>query len=56
MRNTLYLLLLGFALLTLALVVRSGIFARREPGRPINRAMREALAERRRSSARPTRP
>jgi FKBP-type peptidyl-prolyl cis-trans isomerase len=45
MRNWLYLFLLGLALLTLALVVRSGIFARKEPGRPINRAMREAMAE-----------
>ncbi|MDB6128677.1 MAG: peptidylprolyl isomerase FKBP-type [Verrucomicrobia bacterium] len=45
MRNTLYLFLFGFALLTLALVVRSGIFARKEPGRPINAAMREAIAE-----------
>jgi FKBP-type peptidyl-prolyl cis-trans isomerase len=45
MRNSLYLLLLGLALLTLALVVRSGMLARREPGRPINRAMREAMAE-----------
>ena len=32
-------------LLTLALVVRSGMFARKEPGRPINAAMREAMAE-----------
>jgi FKBP-type peptidyl-prolyl cis-trans isomerase len=45
MRNALYLLLLGLALLTLALVVRSGIMARKEPGRPINSAMREALAQ-----------
>ena len=45
MRNALYLLLLGLALLTLALVVRSGIMARKDPGRPINSAMREAMAE-----------
>jgi FKBP-type peptidyl-prolyl cis-trans isomerase len=45
MRNLLYLVLLGLVLLTLALVVRSGLLARREPGRPINAAMREAMAE-----------
>jgi FKBP-type peptidyl-prolyl cis-trans isomerase len=45
MRSFLYILLLGAALLTLALVVRSGIFARRNPGEPINSAMRAALAE-----------
>ncbi|MDB6168743.1 MAG: peptidylprolyl isomerase FKBP-type [Verrucomicrobia bacterium] len=45
MRNSVYLFVLGFALLTLALVVRSGILARKEPGRPINAAMREAIAE-----------
>ena len=45
MRNALYLGLLGLALLSLALVVRSGMFARKEPGRPINSAMREAMAE-----------
>jgi FKBP-type peptidyl-prolyl cis-trans isomerase len=45
MRNSLYLFLLGIVLLTIALVVRSGMLARREPGRPINSAMREALAE-----------
>ena len=45
MRNVLYLVLLGLVLLTLALVVRSGIFARKDPGVPINAAMREALAE-----------
>ncbi|MFI5357639.1 MAG: FKBP-type peptidyl-prolyl cis-trans isomerase, partial [Opitutales bacterium] len=45
MRNTFYLFLLGIVLLTIALVVRSGIFARKDPGRPINSAMREALAE-----------
>jgi FKBP-type peptidyl-prolyl cis-trans isomerase len=45
MRNVLYLLLLGIVLLTIALVVRSGMLARKDPGRPINSAMREALAE-----------
>lgn len=45
MRSTLYLFLLGLVLLTLALVVRSGLLARKDPGRPINSAMREALAE-----------
>jgi FKBP-type peptidyl-prolyl cis-trans isomerase len=38
-----YLLLLGVFLLTAALVTRSGILARKNPGRPINSAMREAL-------------
>ncbi len=45
MRNVLYLFLLGVILLTIALVVRSGMLARKEPGRPINSAMREAMAE-----------
>lgn len=45
MRNLLYLVLLGLVLLTLALVVRSGLLARKEPGRPINAAMREAMSE-----------
>jgi FKBP-type peptidyl-prolyl cis-trans isomerase len=45
MRNTVYLLVLGLVLLTLALVVRSGLLARKEPGRPINAAMREAISE-----------
>lgn len=43
MRNKFYLVLLGVFLLTAALVTRSGIFARKDPGRPINSAMREAL-------------
>ena len=43
MRSFFYLLLLGVALATIAIVVRSGIFARRDPGRPINSAMREAM-------------
>lgn len=44
MRNSFYLLLLGVALATVAIVVRSGMLARKNPGRPINSAMREALA------------
>lgn len=44
MRNLFYLLLLGTALATVAIVVRSGMLARKNPGRPINSAMREALA------------
>lgn len=43
MRSFYYLLLLGAFLLTAALVTRSGILARKNPGRPINSAMREAL-------------
>lgn len=45
MRNSFYLILLGIVLLTIALVVRSGMLARKNPGRPINSAMREAMAE-----------
>lgn len=45
MRSLLYLLLLGGALLTLAIVVRSGILASKHPGEPINSAMRSAMAE-----------
>jgi FKBP-type peptidyl-prolyl cis-trans isomerase len=45
MRSYFYLLLLGTALLTLAIVVRSGMYARKNPGEPINSAMRAALAE-----------
>ena len=45
MRSTTYLVLLGLCLLTLAIVVRSGIFARKNPGEPINSAMRSAMAE-----------
>jgi FKBP-type peptidyl-prolyl cis-trans isomerase len=44
MRSFFYLLLLGIALLTIALVVRSGMLARSSPGRPINSSMRAALA------------
>ena len=43
MRSFFYLLLLGVVLGTLALVVRSGLLARKNPGRPINSAMREAM-------------
>jgi len=35
--------LLGVTLATIAIVVRSGIFARKNPGEPINSAMREAM-------------
>jgi FKBP-type peptidyl-prolyl cis-trans isomerase len=45
MRSLIYIVLLGAALLTLALVVRSGMFARKNPGEPLNSAMRAALAE-----------
>jgi FKBP-type peptidyl-prolyl cis-trans isomerase len=45
MRSFVYLVLLGASLLTLAIVVRSGIFARKNPGEPINSAMRSAMAE-----------
>lgn len=43
MRSFFYLLLLAALLLTAALITRSGNFARKNPGRPINSAMREAL-------------
>ncbi|PTY01173.1 FKBP-type peptidyl-prolyl cis-trans isomerase [Opitutus sp. ER46] len=43
MRNVFYLLLLGALLATVAIVVRSGLLARKDPGRPITAAMREAL-------------
>lgn len=43
MRSFFYLGLLGVALLTIALVVRSGSLARNNSGRPINSAMREAM-------------
>lgn len=45
MRSFFYLLLLGVVLATIAIVVRSGIFARKNPGEPINAAMRVAMAE-----------
>jgi FKBP-type peptidyl-prolyl cis-trans isomerase len=37
---------LGLTLLTIALVVRSGLLMRDDPGEPINAAMRAALADR----------
>jgi FKBP-type peptidyl-prolyl cis-trans isomerase len=43
MRNFLIIALVGLGLLTLALVVRSVIFARKDPGRPINSTMRLAM-------------
>lgn len=43
MRSFFYLLLLGVLLGTAALVTRSGLLWRKNPGRPINSAMREAL-------------
>jgi FKBP-type peptidyl-prolyl cis-trans isomerase len=45
MRSFMYLLFLGVALLTLAMVVRSGMLASKNPGEPINSAMRAAMAE-----------
>lgn len=44
-RSLLVPLLLGLALLAVAIVTRTGILARKDPGRPINRAMREALGQ-----------
>lgn len=43
MRSFFVLCLLGVTLLTIALVVRSGILARKNPGQPINAAMRIAM-------------
>lgn len=43
MRNFIYLLLLAAVLITAAMVARSGLLSRKDPGRPINSAMREAL-------------
>ncbi len=45
MRSKIYLVLLGVILLTLAIVVRSGMLMSKNPGEPINSAMRSALAE-----------
>ena len=45
MRSLLYLLLLGGVLLTLAIVVRSGMMMSKHPGEPISAAMRAAMAE-----------
>lgn len=46
MRSLLVLVLLGVILGTIALVVRSGWLMRKDPGKPINAGMREALAQR----------
>ncbi len=43
MRSFLVLLLFGVVLLTLALVVRSGLLARKNPGEPMNKYMRETM-------------
>ena len=45
MRSKIYLVLLGVVLLTLAIVVRSGMLMSKNPGEPINSAMRSAMAE-----------
>ncbi len=45
MRSIFILILLGVVLTTIGLVVRSGLLARKNPGQPINAAMRVALAE-----------
>ena len=45
MRSFFYLALLGVILATIAIVVRSGMLARKHPGQPINSAMRAALAD-----------
>jgi FKBP-type peptidyl-prolyl cis-trans isomerase len=45
MRSYLYLALLGVVLITIAIVVRSGILLSKNPGEPINSAMRAALAQ-----------
>jgi FKBP-type peptidyl-prolyl cis-trans isomerase len=44
MRSFFVILILGSTLVSIALVVRSGILARKNPGQPINGAMRAALA------------
>jgi len=43
MRSIFVLLLFGALLLTLALVVRSGLLARKNPGEPMNKYMRETM-------------
>lgn len=45
MRSVFVLILLGVVLASIALVVRSGIFSRDNPGQPINAAMRTALGD-----------
>jgi FKBP-type peptidyl-prolyl cis-trans isomerase len=44
MRSVFVLIALGCILLTIAIVVRSGMLMRENPGEPINAAMRQALA------------
>ena len=43
MRSVFVLALLGVIFATIAIVVRSGMLARKNPGQPINSAMREAF-------------
>jgi FKBP-type peptidyl-prolyl cis-trans isomerase len=43
MRSLFYLVLLGVVLASIAIVVRSGMLARKDPGKPINTAMRYAV-------------
>ena len=45
MRSFFVLVLLGVILATIAIVVRSGMLARKNPGAPMSVAMREAMAE-----------
>jgi FKBP-type peptidyl-prolyl cis-trans isomerase len=45
MRSVFVLILLGVVLASVALVVRSGMLARENPGQPINSAMRTALGD-----------
>jgi len=45
MRSFFVLALFGVVLISIALMVRSGIISRKNPGQPINSAMRIALAE-----------
>jgi FKBP-type peptidyl-prolyl cis-trans isomerase len=45
MRSIFYLVFLGVALLTLAIVVRSGLLLSKHPGEPISAAMRASMAE-----------
>lgn len=45
MRSFFVLLFLGVVLITLSLVVRSGMLARKHPGAPMSAAMREAMAD-----------
>lgn len=44
-RSFYVLLLLGVVLASIAFVTRSGIFSRKDPGRPINATMREVLSQ-----------